>query len=391
MAENQLPIVGGRDVPQQEGLGSLQNLVSKADKGVRSALGPASGPLEGLLSLFDLRNVPQALETAGKDLQRGATEGDPKAILAGVLGTALVGAEGMPGGKAAGKAGKAINDLIIDYPRPKQQWWLDEADETGFVTLYHGADKNELDSILKTGLRPDGGGFAYTSPDASTATAYSVMAGGEKKFKNMGKQAKDVSAENRIVIEFKVPIEEITKNFNKQRSPRSRESLLGLTSKDEVVTAESLATAKKKFTDSPFDPDRGPIKINTEDDLKFKTPYYELNEFRFEGGLSPKYITGVSQKPKVKRDDVAEDKDLNPQDFLPTVKPKKVPPQSKEKEFNLKDTVSKIQSVMQEPTPPIKKEFNVKEIASLIKGAVNKKKGGSIVERNPYNYKPRAI
>jgi hypothetical protein len=93
----------------------------------------------------------------------------------------------------------------------------------------------------------------------------------------------------------------------------------------------------------------------------------------------------------VKRDDVAEDKDLNPQDFLPTVKPKKVPPQSKEKEFNLKDTVSKIQSVMQEPTPPIKKEFNVKEIASLIKGAVNKKKGGSIVERNPYNYKPRAI
>jgi len=103
MAENKLPIVGGRDVPQQEGLGSLQNLVSKADKGVRSALGPASGPLEGLLSLFDLRNVPQALETAGKDLQTGATEGDPRALLAGVLGTALVGAEGMPQGRAVNR------------------------------------------------------------------------------------------------------------------------------------------------------------------------------------------------------------------------------------------------------------------------------------------------
>ena len=114
MAENQLPIVGGRDVPQQEGLGSLQNLVSKADKGVRSALGPASGPLEGLLSLFDLRNVPQALETAGKDLQTGATEGDPKALAAGVLGTALVGAENVPGGRAASKVSKNLQDIISD-------------------------------------------------------------------------------------------------------------------------------------------------------------------------------------------------------------------------------------------------------------------------------------
>jgi hypothetical protein len=114
MAENQLPIVGGRDVPQQEGLGSLQNLIKEANKRVRGTLGPAAGPVEGLLSLFDLRNIPSALSSAGKDLETGVTEGDPKAMLAGVLGTALVGAENVPGGRAASKASKNLQDIISD-------------------------------------------------------------------------------------------------------------------------------------------------------------------------------------------------------------------------------------------------------------------------------------
>ena len=265
------------------------------------------------------------MSSAGKDLQSGVTEGDPKALAAGVLGTALVGAENVPGGKAAGKIGKSIDELMINYPELKKQWWLDEADETGYVTLYHGADANELNSILKTGLHPDSEGFAYTSPDAPTATAYSVMAGGEKKFKDRGKDAQKVSAENRITIELKVPIEEVRKNFDNQRSKRSKETLLGVTGKEQLVTSESLDKAKKKFLDSPFDRERGPIKVDTQNNLKFKTPFYELSEFRFKGGLPPEYITGISQKPKVQR------------------------------------------------------------------LAVKKKKGGSVIERNPYNYTTRTI
>ena len=112
MAEqNQIPEnlpVGGSDKPSikiqapKEGLEGLKEVLSsvfsKGDKAARATLGPAAAPAEGLLSLFDLRNVPAALSSAGKDLQSGVTEGDPKALAAGVLGTALVGAENVQGG-----------------------------------------------------------------------------------------------------------------------------------------------------------------------------------------------------------------------------------------------------------------------------------------------------
>lgn len=115
-----LPI-GGSDVPSvkiqapKEGLEGLKemlsNVFSKGDKAARAALGPAAAPLEGLLSLFDLRDVPAALSSAGKDLQTGVSEGDAEAMLAGVLATALVGAENIPGGRAASKASKASNRI----------------------------------------------------------------------------------------------------------------------------------------------------------------------------------------------------------------------------------------------------------------------------------------
>ena len=128
MAEqNQIPEnlpIGGSDKPSikiqesREGLEGLKEMLSsvfsKGDKAARAALGPAAGPVEGLLSLFDLRDVPDALSSAGKDLQSGVTEGDPKALAAGILGTALVGAENAPGGRAASKASKNLQDIISD-------------------------------------------------------------------------------------------------------------------------------------------------------------------------------------------------------------------------------------------------------------------------------------
>ena len=126
MAEqNQIPEnlpVGGSDKPSikiqesREGLEGLKEMLSsffsKGDKAARAALGPAAGPVEGLLSLFDLRDVPAALSSAGKNLETGVTEGNPKALAAGIVGTALVGAEGMPGGKAASTASRNLQNII---------------------------------------------------------------------------------------------------------------------------------------------------------------------------------------------------------------------------------------------------------------------------------------
>lgn len=125
MAEqNQIPEnlpIGGSDVPSvkiqapREGLEGLREMLSsvfsKGDKAARATLGPAAGPVEGLLSLVDLRGIPDALSSAGKDLKSGVIEGDPKAMLAGVLGTALVAAEGMPGGRAASGVAKSLRSL----------------------------------------------------------------------------------------------------------------------------------------------------------------------------------------------------------------------------------------------------------------------------------------
>ena len=126
MAEqNQIPEnlpVGGSDKPSikiqesREGLEGLKEMLSsvfsKGDKAARAALGPAAGPVEGLLSLFDLRGIPDALSSAGKNLETGVTEGNPKALAAGIVGTALVGAEGMPGGKAASTASRNLQNII---------------------------------------------------------------------------------------------------------------------------------------------------------------------------------------------------------------------------------------------------------------------------------------
>jgi len=126
-AQGQIPEnlpIGGSDKPSikiqesKEGLEGLKEMLSsvfsKGDKAARATLGPAAAPAEGLLSLFDLRNVPAALSSAGKDLEAGVSEGDPKAMLAGVLGTALVGAENVPGGRAASKASKNLQNIISD-------------------------------------------------------------------------------------------------------------------------------------------------------------------------------------------------------------------------------------------------------------------------------------
>ena len=126
-AQGQIPEnlpIGGSDKPSikiqesKEGLEGLKEMLSsvfsKGDKAARATLGPAARPVEGLLSLFDLRDIPDALSSAGKDIKTGVTEGDPKALAAGVLGTALVGAENVPGGRAASKTSKNLQDIISD-------------------------------------------------------------------------------------------------------------------------------------------------------------------------------------------------------------------------------------------------------------------------------------
>ena len=158
MAEqNQIPEnlpIGGSDVPSvkiqapKEGLEGLKEVLSsvfsKGDKAARATLGPAAAPAEGLLSLFDLRNVPAALSSAGKDLQSGVTEGDPKALAAGILGTALVGAENVPGGRAASK-------VASSFAKPLEVG-IDETLSSGKILKnYNEQDFNILEDLVNQG------------------------------------------------------------------------------------------------------------------------------------------------------------------------------------------------------------------------------------------------
>ena len=194
-----LPI-GGSDKPSikiqepKEGLKGLKEVLSsifsKGDKAARATLGPAAAPAEGLLSLFDLRDVPSALSSAGKDLQSGVTEGDPKAMLAGVLGTALVGAENVPGGNVPSRAvnriirRKNIKNNIDQIPsgpikiasqkKNKEGLLLDEEDNP--VVVYHSTRSSEPFSefdlekgrydFLSTSTQPDVAGRFGLSGDS---------------------------------------------------------------------------------------------------------------------------------------------------------------------------------------------------------------------------------
>ena len=426
MAEqNQIPKnlpIGGSDKPSikiqapKEGLEGLKEVLSsvfsKGDKAARATLGPAAAPAEGLLSLFDLRNVPAALSSAGKDLEAGVSEGDPKAMLAGVLGTALVGAENVPGGNVPsravnriirGKQSEALTDFlslsdntslskesadilkdfkksiessdpkipsgpikIASQKKNKEGLLLDEDDNP--IVVYHSTKSREPFSEFN--LKKGRYDFLSTATQPDVAAKFglaSIGSTGARLIPGMVKAKKTFDFEN------VKDTEDILNKFSKTAKKDIKE-LDDVLSKLKTTNKSSL-----KFRDY-IDPNlltndqkQMVIFLHTQNGIPMPeaiSQYLQLNKKKLTEKLGDIFKDGIKKGSY----DKIEDKD-----FLKVLK------QEGYDSFTTSEKGGK-NVMLFEPEKQFVPLFDEKKTSTL-----GYKKGGSVVERNPYNYTAKAI
>ena len=420
-----LPIGGSNSLSvkiqaPKEGLEGLKEILSsvfsKGDKAARAALGPAAAPAEGLLSLFDLRDVPAALSSAGKDLQSGVTEGDPKAMLAGVLGTALVGAENVPGGNVPsravnriirGKQSEALTDFlslsdntslskesadilkdfkksiessdpkipsgpikIASQKKNKEGLLLDEDDNP--VVVYHStmSRKPFSEFDLKKG-RYD---FLSTATQPDVAANFGLA--GLETFDGARLIPGMVKAKKTFDFENVKDTEDILNKFSKAAKKDIKEldnvlSKLKTTNKSSLkirdyIDPNLLTNNQKQMV----------IFLHTQDDVpmpKAISQFLEQNKKDLEEKI--KYPNkGFASNIKEGRYSAIEDKN-----FLKVLK------QEGYDSFTTSEKGGK-NVMLFEPEKQFVPLFDEKKTSTL-----GYKKGGSVVERNPYNYTAKAI
>jgi hypothetical protein len=170
----------------------------------------------------------------------------------------------------------------VSFPDKKTHWWLDELDQKGTVTLYHGTNIKNLDKIRREGLGTDKEGFTYLTPDPDTGVGYGVMARGEKASKGKrGKAYEQAPFEERALLEIEVPKEMLERNINLQRSDTSVKKLLG---------SDGLEKFEKANRQKVFGQENVPM------DAQHNTPYYDLTEIRFKERISPELIKSFAIK-----------------------------------------------------------------------------------------------
>jgi hypothetical protein len=393
-----LPI-GGSDKPSikiqapKEGLEGIKEMLSsvfsKGDKAAHATLGPAAGPVEGLLSLFDLRDIPDALSSTGKDIKTGVTEGDPKALAAGILGTALVGAENVPGGNVPSRAvnriirRKNIKNNIDQIPsspikiasqkKNKEGLLLDEEDNP--VVVYHSTRSSEPFSefdlkkgrydFLSTSTQPDVAGRFGLSGDSYYKDEIATT--GARLIPGMIKAKKTFDFEN------VKDTEDILNKFSKTAKKDIKElddvlSKLKTTNKSSLkirdyIDPNLLTNDQKQMVIFLHEFDNVPMP-------KAISQYLELNR----GKLTEKLSDIFKKEIKKGKYEAIEDKD-----FLKVLK------QEGYDSFTTFEEGGK-NIMLLEPEKQFIPLFDEKKTSTL-----GYKKGGSVVERNPYNYTARAI
>jgi hypothetical protein len=397
-APENLPI-GGSDVPSikiqapKEGLEGIKEMLSsifsEGDETARAALGPAARPVEGLLSLFDLRDIPDALSSAGKDLQSGVTEGDPKAMLAGVLGTALVSAENVPG---VGKASKSINRIIrrkniknnIDQmpsgpikiasqKKNKEEFLIDE--EGNPVVVYHstrsGEPFSEFDlkkgsyDFLSTSTQPDVAGRFGLSGDSYYKDEIATT--GARLIPGMIKAKKTFDFENvkdteNILNKFskktKKDIKEIDDTLSKLKTTNKSSTKIS-----DYIDPNLLNRKQKEMVMFLHEFDNVPMP-------KAISQYLELNRGKLVENLSDIFKKGIKK---------GQYGTIENKDFLKVLK------EEGYDSFTTFEEGGK-NIMLFEPEKQFIPLFDVEKTSTL-----GYKKGGSVVERNPYNYTAKAI
>ena len=171
-----------------------------------------AGSLQSVAEILGPQADIAAMVDEAKRAGRSFTKGDYLDAL-GSMGLAAI-APLMIATPGSVKSVREVSERALDsfkqlsFPGKKTNWWLDELEDKGTVTLYHGTNIKNLDKIKKEGLKVDKQGFTYASPDPDTAGGYSVMARGEKASKGKkGKAYEQAPREERALLEIKVPKE----------------------------------------------------------------------------------------------------------------------------------------------------------------------------------------
>ena len=430
MAEqNQIPEnlpIGGSDVPSvkiqapKEGLEGLKEVLSsvfsKGDKAARATLGPAAAPAEGLLSLFDLRNVPAALSSAGKDLQSGVTEGDPKAMLAGVLGTALVGAENVPGGNVPsravnriirGKQSEALTDFlslsdntslskesadilkdfkksiqssdskipsgpikIASQKKDKEGLLLDEDDNP--VVVYHSTMSHK--PFSKFDLKKGRYDFLSTATQPDVAAKFGLAGLGSKYGARLIPGM--VKAKKTFDFENVKDTEDILNKFSKTAKKDIKEL-------DNVLSKLKTTNKSSLKIEDYIDPNL--LNENQKEMIMFLHKYDNVPMPKAISQFLEKNKKDLEEKilypnkgfaSKIKKGSFSEIED---KDFLKVLK------EEGYDSFTTSEKGGK-NVMLFEPEKQFVPLFDEKKTSTL-----GYKKGGSVVERNPYNYTAKAI
>lgn len=149
---------------------------------------------------------------------------------------------------------------------PKIGWWEDRKE----IIFYHGTHKNNLESMLSTGIRaPSSGptaGWVSLALEPNTAFGYASM-GGESAFRAAGAKAIHIPAEDRVVLVLKMPVSYVKSHMEKNFRGNVDRTRNRLTDKTE------------------YDSWRGSDQ-----------EYYALTEIRFPKVVEPKWIIGWMKK-----------------------------------------------------------------------------------------------
>lgn len=149
---------------------------------------------------------------------------------------------------------------------PKIGWWRDRKN----VIFYHGTHKDNLESMLQTGIRaPTSGptaGWVSLALEPWTARGYASM-GGESGFRAAGAKARTVPTQDRRVLVLKIPIDQVLQHMEKNFRGNVDSTRTRLTNKEEYLAF------------------KGPDK-----------DYYALTEIRFPKVVDPRFIIGWMMK-----------------------------------------------------------------------------------------------
>ena len=397
--------------PESGGLATLGKKVNKIARGV---LGPATGSVEGLAALVNPNDIYGGLVESGENLKQGTLEADPLKLLLGAVGAATVVGENTPVGRATrpvnrvynvGNRGRKPNpDLKAEWYGPdymplpegptkiaarkkdKDGILLDEDDNP--IVVYHSTDSEE--PFKEFNLKERGYPFLSTSTSPVVAGKFGRASTMPLDYKRSNLTPKEiqllgydpdestlkagmgariipgmVKANKTFDYENSKDVKEIVNNIKKEKKRRIKETLDDI---DYKLSDKNIKEEFDKFADTPKDYKK---KVK-----EYKENYINIRKmFLSEDNLDEVYVS--SQEIQ------------NIQDGgWHTLEDGKIQNILKELGYDSFTTYERGGKNIMLMNP---KEQFIPLFDQEKTSKIGYKEGGSVVERNPYNYTAKAI